>query len=254
MVDLHCHLLPLVDDGPASVEHTLQLAEQAVAEGVSQIIATPHLYHPQFETEDVDVRLTVAELNVLLKQRDIRLTVYPGHEIRLTGELIEEIKAGKALPLADSRYLLIEFPSSGIPSYARQVFAELISDGYIPIIAHPEKNKAIIQNPNLLFELISNGAISQVTCASLIGKYGKDVQRFAIALLENGLAHLVASDAHHIEKRPFYWEQCRKYLAQELEGWLYDEVYENNEAVLLNQLVTINPPSPVEKNWKGQWV
>ncbi|WP_214804243.1 MULTISPECIES: tyrosine-protein phosphatase [unclassified Exiguobacterium] len=254
MVDLHCHLLPLVDDGPASVEHTLQLAEQAVAEGVSQIIATPHLYHPQFETEDVDVRLTVAELNVLLKQRDIPLTVYPGHEIRLTGELIEEIKDGKALPLADSRYLLIEFPSSGIPSYARQVFAELISDGYIPIVAHPEKNKAIIQNPNLLFELISNGAISQVTCASLIGKYGKDVQRFAVALLENGLAHLVASDAHHIEKRPFYWEQCQKYLAQELEGWLYDEVYENNEAVLLNQLVTINPPNPVEKNWKGQWV
>lgn len=254
MVDLHCHLLPLVDDGPASVEHTLQLAEQAVAEGVSQIIATPHLYHPQFETEDVDVRLTVAELNVLLMQRDIRLKVYPGHEIRLTGDLIEEIKSGKALPLADSRYLLIEFPSSGIPSYARQVFAELISDGYIPIIAHPEKNKAIIQNPQLLFELISNGAISQVTCASLIGKYGKDVQRFAVALLENGLAHLVASDAHHIEKRPFYWEQCRKYLAQELEDWLYDEVYENNEAVLLNQLVTINPPSPVEKNWKGQWV
>ncbi|WP_214769026.1 CpsB/CapC family capsule biosynthesis tyrosine phosphatase [Exiguobacterium sp. s133] len=254
MVDLHCHLLPLVDDGPASVEHTLQLAEQAVAEGVSQIIATPHLYHPQFETEDVDVRLTVAELNVLLKQRDIPLTVYPGHEIRLTGDLIEEIKDGKALPLADSRYLLIEFPSSGIPSYARQVFAELISDGYIPIVAHPEKNKAIIQNPNLLFELISNGAISQVTCASLIGKYGKDVQRFAVALLENGLAHLVASDAHHVEKRPFNWEQCRKYLAQELEDWLYDEVYENNEAVLLNQLVTINPPSPVEKNWKGQWV
>ncbi|MGL6104440.1 MAG: CpsB/CapC family capsule biosynthesis tyrosine phosphatase, partial [Exiguobacterium acetylicum] len=120
--------------------------------------------------------------------------------------------------------------------------------------AHPEKNKAIIQNPSLLFELISNGAISQVTCASLIGKYGKDVQRFAIALLENGLAHLIASDAHHLEKRPFYWKQCERMLEKTFEDWLIDEIYENNEAVLLNQLVTINPPSPVEKNWKGQWV
>jgi len=254
MVDLHCHLLPLVDDGPASVEQALRLAEQAANEGVTRIIATPHLFHPQFETTDVDVRLTVAELNVLLKQRNIPVTIYPGHEVRLTGELIEEVKTGVALSLADSRYLLVEFPSTGIPSYARQVFAELISDGYVPVIAHPEKNKAIIQNPTLLFDLISNGAISQVTCASLIGKYGKDVQRFAVALLENGLAHLVASDAHHLEKRPFYWSECRKFLAQELEGWLYDEIYENNEAVLLNQLVTINPPNPVEKNWKGQWV
>lgn len=254
MVDLHCHLLPLVDDGPASVEQMLQLAEQAASEGVTRIIATPHLFHPQFETEAVDVKLTVDELNVLLHQRNIPVTVYPGHEIRLTGELIEEVQKGTALPLAHSRYLLIEFPSTGIPSYARQVFAELISDGYVPVIAHPEKNKAIIQNPTLLFDLISNGAISQVTCASLIGKYGKDVQRFAVALLENGLAHLVASDAHHTEKRPFYWEQCRKYLENELEDWLYEEIYENNEAVLLNQLVTINPPNPVEKNWKGQWV
>lgn len=69
MVDLHCHLLPLVDDGPASVEQALRLAEQAANEGVTRIIATPHLFHPQFETIDVDVRLTVAELNVLLKQR-----------------------------------------------------------------------------------------------------------------------------------------------------------------------------------------
>lgn len=254
MVDIHCHILPLVDDGPASVEHALQLAEQAVAEGVSRIIATPHLYHPQFETEEVDVQLTVNEFNVLLKQRDIPLTVYPGHEIRLIGELMEALEAGKALTLNESRYILIEFPSSGIPSYARQVFAELISEGYIPVVAHPEKNKAIIQNPSLLFELISNGAISQVTCASLIGKYGKDVQRFAIALLENGLAHLIASDAHHLEKRPFYWKQCERMLEKTFEDWLIDEIYENNEAVLLNQLVTINPPSLVEKNWKGQWV
>lgn len=254
MVDIHCHLLPLVDDGPSSVEQMLRLAEQAASEGVRRIIATPHLFHPQFETTEVDVQLTVAEVNVLLNQRNIPIVVSPGHEIRLTGDLIEEVRTGVALPLAGSRYLLIEFPSTGIPSYARQVFAELISDGYIPVIAHPEKNKAIIQNPTLLFDLISNGAISQVTCASLIGKYGKDVQRFAVALLENGLAHLVASDAHHTEKRPVYWNRCRKFLEQELEEWLYDEIYENNEAVLLNQLVVVNPPNPVEKNWKGQWV
>lgn len=253
MIDVHCHILPLVDDGPASVEHALQLAEQAVEEGITRIIATPHLYHPQFETEDVDVKLTVNEFNVLLNQRNIPLTVYSGHEIRLIGELMEELEAGKALPLSGSRYLLIEFPSTGIPSYARQVFAELISDGFVPIIAHPEKNKAIIQNPSLLFELVSNGAISQVTCASLVGKYGKDVQRFAVALLENGLAHLVASDAHHIEKRPFYWKQCETYLEKTLDDWLFEEIYENNEAVFLNQMVTINPPSPIEKNWKGHW-
>jgi len=254
MIDIHCHLLPLVDDGPSSIEQMLSLAEQAAKEGVTRIIATPHLFHPQFETTDVDVNLNVAEVNVLLNQRNIPIVVFTGHEIRLTGDLIEEVRTGIALPLAGSRYLLIEFPSTGIPSYARQVFAELISDGYVPVIAHPEKNKAIIQNPTLLFDLVSNGAISQVTCASLIGKYGKDVQRFAVALLENGLAHLIASDAHHTEKRPFYWEQCRKFLSKELEEWLFEEIYENNEAIYLDQLVTINPPNPVEKNWKGQWI
>lgn len=254
MVDIHAHILPLVDDGPSSIEEALDLARQAVEEGITDLIATPHHRHPRFDTSGLDVKQSVCQLNAFLQQQGIPLQVHPGQEVRISGELHENLRAGSTHTLAGSRYVLVEFPSSAVPSYASQSFGHLLSAGYVPVIAHPERNRAILENPDILFEFVSNGAISQLTCASVAGKYGKDVQRFSIALLEKGLAHLVASDAHDAQRRPPCFRECRLVLERMVDHSLFIEIYANAENILCDTSIPSKMPNRIKKNWRGRWV
>lgn len=252
MVDLHCHLLPLVDDGPSSIEQSLLLAKQATAEGIRHVIATPHLSPPDFHTTPVQVNLIVAEFNVLLKQRDIPLTVYTGHEILFDQELMTNIEDGMFQTLANSRYMLIDLPDDD--SFNLSDWIEtMIREGYRPILSNVEQKKMIRDQPDQLADWIKAGVYAQVSCAAIIGDYGKDVRQFALALLKNGYAQLVASDAHHATKRPFRWKSCQQQLLHELDETRVTDLYHNAECVLLDRPLVSIPLRPLKKNWKGQW-
>ncbi|MCA0981215.1 tyrosine-protein phosphatase [Exiguobacterium aestuarii] len=253
MIDIHCHLLPAVDDGPGTVEQTIEMARRAVEEGVTAIVVTPHAFHPQFETEDLNVQEAAATLKNVLHQEGITLDIYPGQEIRVFGDLVQALEDGEALSLAGSRYVLVEFPSDTVPAYAEQLFFRLQTEGYTPVIAHPERNKELATNPKRLVDFVSSGALSQVTTSSLTGEFGQNVKEIAFVFLRNGLSQLVASDAHSTGRRTFYWEAAEQAVAEELGVERWETLKENAAAIVKDEFVFVDPPILPTKNWRGKW-
>lgn len=203
MIDIHNHVLINVDDGPKNKEEMLKLLKQAKDEGVTEVIATPHHLSPTFDNEYGIVKQKLAELNVMDEVKHLGIKLLPGQEVRISDQILPQLKQGKIIGLNNSKYILIEFPSNKVPHYTKRLFFEIQSEGYVPIIAHPERNKEISQNLDVLFELINGGALSQLTAASLLGNHGKKLQKISMQMIENDLVHFIASDAHNAENRPF---------------------------------------------------
>ncbi|MFZ0445437.1 MAG: CpsB/CapC family capsule biosynthesis tyrosine phosphatase [Bacillus sp. (in: firmicutes)] len=203
MVDIHCHILPGMDDGAQNIQDSIDMAKEAVRAGMTTIIATPHKNN-QYNNEKRDILEKVSQLNKTLTDEGIPLTILPGQEVRIYGEIIEDyLSGGKILPLNETNYLFIEFPSGSVPRYAERLFFDLQTEGLIPIIVHPERNQEIIENPELLYRFVNNGALSQLTAGSLTGYFGKKIKKFSEQLIEADLTHFIASDAHNIRNRTF---------------------------------------------------
>lgn len=253
MIDIHNHILVDVDDGSKNINETIELLKQAKCEGITDIVATPHHLHTRYSNniENVKIKLNELKKNAVIKELGIRL--YAGQEIRITDQIIDDIKNNKIEGINGSRYLLLEFPSNEVPHYSNQLFYELQTMGYVPIIAHPERNKAIVQNMNLLFELINGGALSQITTSSLLGEYGSNIRKQSLKMIDNNLAHFIASDAHNVSNRPFIMKQLfkerkLKTYYEELERYI-----ENGKAVLENERISKLIPTQdyQQKKWFG---
>lgn len=216
MIDLHCHILPGVDDGAQSMDESLAMARKAVDEGITHILATPHHKAHGWENEKESVQQLVSELQTRIDQEGIPLTIFPGQEVRLYGEIIEDIEANKIQFIDElNQYLLIEFPSTEIPAYTEPLFYQLQHAGVTPIVVHPERNRAVQKDPNQLKELIDKGALAQVTAGSYIGAYGKEAEATSEKLIEAELVHYFASDAHNVTNRQFYLKEAYAKLAKE---------------------------------------
>ena len=209
MIDLHCHLLPGVDDGARTLEDSLALAQQAVAEGISHILVTPHHKNGKYLNPKEAVMEATAALQAELDSRGIGLTLFPGQELRINGEILEDIEKGDILFIDDeSQYLLIEFPTMSIPHFTESLFFKLRQKGITPVIVHPERNQAIIDDPNILLPFIERGALAQVTASSYVGAFGKDIARLSNQLIEANLVHILASDAHNTRGRGFHFQEA----------------------------------------------
>jgi protein-tyrosine phosphatase len=185
MIDIHSHILYGLDDGAKDLAGSIEMARQAVAEGITSVIATPHHRHPSYTNTKTDVLLGVQQLQAELQKQSIPLTVYAGQEIRIFGEMVDVlIHNDELLTLHNSEYVLVEFPSSSIPKYTEQLFYDLLVKGFTPIIAHPERNAEIAENTDKLYRLIKNGALSQVTAASVAGMFGKKTQKLSLERIE----------------------------------------------------------------------
>ncbi len=203
MIDIHCHILPGIDDGAATIEDSLEIARAAVKEGITTIIATPHHKNNQFNNPKSSILTNVNDLNTVLKKENIPLTILPGQEVRIYGEVLEDYYKEEILTLNHTKYLFIEFPSSSVPRYAERLLYELQTEGIIPIIVHPERNKELQEKPDLLYQFVKNGALTQVTASSVAGYFGKNVKKFSEQLIEHNLTHFLASDAHNVHNRSF---------------------------------------------------
>lgn len=253
MVDIHNHILVDVDDGPKSINEAIELLKQAQSENVTDIVATPHHLHKRYSNDIEKVKIKLNELKNNPEIKKLGLHLYVGQEIRITDQIIEGIKNKEIEGINESRYLLIEFPSNEIPYYTTQLFYELQTMGYIPIIAHPERNKTIVQNLDLLFELINGGALSQITASSLLGDFGNNVRKLSLKMIDSNLIHFIASDAHSATNRPFMLKQLfndRKLKAyyEELKSYL-----KNGELVLKDERISKQIPTQdyKQKKWFG---
>ncbi|NTW06195.1 MAG: phosphotransferase, partial [Peptococcaceae bacterium] len=202
MIDLHVHILPGLDDGPAELAESLAMARMALADGVSSLVATPHFIKGAFNNTKDDILRATEHFRQQLDKEGIALEIYSGAEYMLDPELPAMLEDGRALTINNGgRYLLIEFPMLGIPGYARQILYELQLQGVTPIIAHPERNSSLIKEPRLLESFLDLGVLSQVTSGSLAGLFGPKVKELGWYYLRQGMCHLISSDAHSTGKR-----------------------------------------------------
>jgi len=211
-VDLHCHILPGLDDGPKSMASSLKLARQAVNDGVKTILATPHHLDRRFVNHPEVVRKAVLDFQTALKRESISLKVFPGQEIRVNGQLMTNLD--DLLGISESqKYLLLELPFETVPGYLEELVFRLLCAGITPVIAHPERNRQIIAEPKILYNLVNMGVLAQVTATSLVGAFGKQVQRTAKEFVRCGLVQVVVSDAHALTNRHFAMTQAYQVLA-----------------------------------------
>lgn len=181
MIDIHCHILPGLDDGPNQVEESLIMLEKAVEEGINTIVVTPH-HNNAFKPSIEQIIKGRDKLQEIIYDKNIPISLILGQEIRIYGELLEDYINGKLFSVKkDSRYLLIEFDSSDVPKYSERLFYDMQCKGLIPIIVHPERNKKILKHPEILYKFIQNGALSQITASSITGQFGKKVQKFSFS-------------------------------------------------------------------------
>jgi protein-tyrosine phosphatase len=196
VIDLHSHILPGVDDGVATVEESLELARAAAADGVEAIAATPHV-RDDYPTSADTMERGVAALRESLASHGMALTLLPGGELALDRLDILEADELRRFGLAGNEsYLLVETPYNGWPLDVGERFFRLALAGITAVLAHPERNDAVQEDPGRLEPLVQAGALVQLTAASVDGRFGRRTARTAHVLLERGLAHLVASDAH----------------------------------------------------------
>lgn len=152
MIDMYSHILFGVDDGPKDLQQTLDMLQQAVDEGISEMIATSHCLHPQYNVTAEVVLQQISLLQQLLSDHDIPLKLHTGQEVRLVENIVTLYETKEVLPLANSKYMLLELPSNTVPIYAKEIIIRLQEIGIIPIIAHPERNKLIAERPSKLDE------------------------------------------------------------------------------------------------------
>ena len=203
MIDLHCHLLPGIDDGPKTLEEATAMCRQALADGCRAMIATPHQRRGRWWNSDRE--------QIACLVRDLQATVGPmmkilvGGVVHVDSELLAEVEKlpeGGICTLAGSRYLLIELDDRGRAGEAISLVHELTLAGWVPVVAHPEFIPWLAGDLELAARLVSLGARMQLTAMSVTGDFGKGPQADTHALLEAGLAHFVASDCHGTQRRP----------------------------------------------------
>lgn len=159
MIDIHSHILPELDDGAGNIKESVEMARKAVEQGITDIIATPHYYKGKYDNDKEKVERKTWQLNRVLDELDIPLKVWPGQEIRISDELLEDYDNNSVMALNGSQYMLLELPSNHVPRYTERLIYDLQMKRITPIIAHPERNLEIIRNPHLLEELIWKGRI-----------------------------------------------------------------------------------------------
>jgi protein-tyrosine phosphatase len=238
LIDIHFHCLPGIDDGPRDWDEAIALCKAAEAEGTDTIVATPHVLRDRWINDDPRARDTlIVKLNNLLGGKP---AVLPGCEYLFSADALElwqgkDPRPGPLTPINRSSYLLVEFPADRVSDQAEAVFHEFSMIGVKPVIAHPERNAVFASNSDRLARLVELGALVQITCASVLGFFGKPVVAACNEFFRRRLVHCIASDAHSIERRPPQLAPAREWVRKtwgaEAESVLFDR---NPAAVVAN--------------------
>jgi protein-tyrosine phosphatase len=247
MIDLHCHILAGIDDGARMMEDSIDMARAAVSEGIETIIATPHHKNGRYDNTKKEIAEKTAELNKVLKEENIPLTILPGQEPAIHGELLKGISLGEVGTLNNTQYIFIELPAGHVPRYTEKLLYDLQVEGKIPVIVHPERNQEIIERPEIFYQLIKKGALSQVTASSICGKFGKKIKGFSEQLIEANLVHFIASDAHNTNKRGFHIAHAYDYINTRYGVEMVYFFKENAEFLIEGLNIYKEIPQPVRK-------
>lgn len=204
MIDIHTHVLPGVDDGAQTLAESIGILRKAAEEGVELMVATPHVLEMPSQSAWQYVRETFDGVTEKLIAERIHIEVRLGAELFISPEVPSMVKSNRELTIdGKSTHVLLELPLQEIPVFTEQVVFKLLIDGITPIIVHPERCLEIVTSPGRVASLVQKGALTQINTGSLMGRYGKDVQKTAKLLLSRNLVHLMASDIHALYKNSY---------------------------------------------------
>jgi protein-tyrosine phosphatase len=253
--DIHCHLLPQIDDGPKDWDATLAMARMAVAEGIRTIVATPHQLGNYERNKAEQILLLVVEAQRRIDEAGLPLTILPGADVRIQENLPELIENRQVLTLADQNaYLLMELPHEQVLPMGRLIY-ELQRRGVTSILSHPERNQHLLKNPEVLRPWVQQGCLIQVTAASITGQFGREAKHMSRWLFRENLVHLVATDAHDVTRRPPQWRQAfAKVSSWESRTRAKKIFIENPEAVVQGRPVHAPLPSSCPRSGFASWV
>ncbi|HZS48613.1 MAG TPA: CpsB/CapC family capsule biosynthesis tyrosine phosphatase [Blastocatellia bacterium] len=243
MIDLHCHIMPGIDDGSTSIETTTQMLDLAVEDGFKGIVVTPHRFNGVHEIHAVSKLQETMEMTQSIAGD--RLKLFLGCELRFTHDLIKNVFDTKLAPTINGgSYILVEFPTFVIPPNTEDVLFELQSGGVTPIIAHPERNRMISHNPSLFYRLVDKGAFGQINGGSVLGRFGTEAKRTSEILIKNGLGHFLSSDAHNMAGRKPKLTQAVQVVGQLIGAEAAHKMaYENPQAVVEDRPLPFIPES-----------
>ncbi len=237
-VDIHCHIMPGVDDGSRDMDTSLKMLEIAAREGITDVILTPH-HKPLHHNVSVERnKIYTKRLNEAVRSAGIDIRLYSGNEIYYSDETQRQLEEGMICTLADSEYVLVEFhPTNPYRAISNAVY-QIQGAGFIPIIAHVERYSDIVSHPAYVEELINKGCYIQVNALSVMGKYGFGIKLFVKKLLKNTLVHFVATDAHDTKRRAPYMADCRSYIQRKYGKDYADRIfYENPMSVIRGRII-----------------
>ena len=260
MIDLHCHMLPAIDDGAPDLTVALAMARMAAQDGITTTACTPHIYPGLYDNDRARILVAVEAFRQELARAGIDLTLTSGADTHLTPDLLEGLRSGRIPTLADSRYFLFEPPHHVAPPRLEESVFQVLAAGYVPVLTHPERLTWIEEHYPLFAQLVRGGAWMQVTAGSLTGRYGRRPRYWAERMLDEGLVHLLATDAHHSERRVPLLAEGRDAAAARVGA---DEalhlVLTRPQCILYNRPAHEAPALPVasartaKANWWSRW-
>ncbi len=254
-VDIHCHLIPEIDDGSKSAAESLAMARMAAADGIRTIIATPHQLGNYASNSGAMIRQRAADLQAFLHSHQVDLQVLPGADVRIEENMFAGLRQGTVLSLGDQqKHVLLELPHEVyLPTLP--IVDRLRNLGLTAILSHPERNQGILRQPHVVSELVQHGCLMQVTAASVLGTFGLPCQQFAEWMFSKDLVHFVATDAHGAKSRRPLLRRCYERV-KELSGASTAAAVccHHPQAVADGQEVEFGckpPPSQAVRHWFG---
>ena len=245
MIDLHCHILPGLDDGAKTLDEALGMAGIAAEDGIETMVATPHLFRGENPRDFGAVEEKRQELREALAARQIKLEVAPGAEVHICHNLVEELRMNRSrLVVNEGRYMFVEFPPDHIYRGAQRLFFELMSAGVTPVIAHPERNSVFGRHPELLYDLVAQGALVQSNSGSLTGIHGSQAGGRVLRFMELNLVHFIASDGHNARSVPPRLAEAARKTALLAGKDVSDALVLHNPRAVLNDQEIPYLPSP----------
>jgi protein-tyrosine phosphatase len=216
LIDLHSHLLPGIDDGSKDLAMSLAMARMAAADGISTIACTPHILPGVYNNDGPAIRRAVTRLAKSIAEAAIPISVVAGADVHIAPDLAVQLENGRALTLNNSRYLLLEPPHHVLPPRLDDLIFGLQAAGYVPILTHPERLSWVEGHYDLIRRLVASSVLMQITAGSVMGRFGRRPRYWAERMLDEGLCHLLATDAHNTEQRAPRMADARDVVAQRL--------------------------------------
>jgi protein-tyrosine phosphatase len=244
VIDLHCHILPGIDDGAADVGVSVAMAKAFVGDGVTQVACTPHILPGVYHNTGSQIRQAVHQLELILGEHGIPLCLVPGADNHVVPDFVSGLRSGHLLSLADSRYVLVEPPHRLPPPRLEELFFNVMAAGFVPILTHPERLTWIKSHYETIERLAHAGVWMQITAGSLAGSFGRNARYWAERMLGEGRVHILATDAHDTSRRPPNLSEGRERAAVLVGDREAEHLVSTRPRGVLANVAPVDLPSP----------